>query len=1007
MQGPHYIQATRPTIPEFSIDIDLKDFSDIIRSLLYQSQPDDPNIRTSFDALSNTYSRVVHSDDESLNPVSRSDSYVNAFRLLQGLLLIAKHLDAQLSTSNAIIAFIRTEYGVLKQDYEGYKALDAARSKVLINLSLKLLEQRLECNPAQALTQLLHARDTAILMERKVNVKTSIPPSDKRGNISTVKFTAPQAGLAEQYMSSHYEVRGSRAAGYSYRFRNEQEWFKSLASRSGLPATDSWQLNFYMNNRQALMGNYASAEAVLHSNSAVTTDRCTPLPAGYDQNTLTVTVGKAVMIERSASWYRLATIVPIKLPPEKGSDSTLSPFLQERENRLNAAVEILKGILYTKLRAKLLDFSTKYQELIDAFSQGESLPFYFSYCTLLSPLLYERLTKISDNNNFEMVEIAKRAMQECEKFFYDNDRNLDPGRAYNYTDVDQALFSLYQEFPKIMVRCTHINSPVNYCADEQSLLVRSRYFVASSFGGILLSYAEEDNVTIDEQLQWVSVLPGVKVGSTEDKAIFTSLLAFIRNEGDATGFNFHQSKHYLDQLEQEYMGQLCSSKPLQIALVKRLRASMAMRLLISDAEPKLYAGLSLDQKGIMKAALYVHMLDDQALLLLGCKSARERYGVVATAIATMLENEEAFFDWEIIRRNIPEHLRYGHDLANTASHVAGALKVAGVKSEYREACLPLSRACDANVSYLNLKDTAPPSRKTMHLLREKSDCYQKREILKGALAVLRQQKRAAWKAEIDSQVFASDNRSARSGVVGKDPEGRMTGFFPKKTQQTPGAASLPLLSEQGWVALIAALRTNFSISLEHARARLDLLKQGEASQDRLRVIKRELRVLYEKHCGLTLSIDPAGEFSEELEFFDARILEINNAIGAVAPDADLARLQQNMTKLDQDDLKFYNQTKALCQKAKGLLATVQKTNCLTVEQIKHAQHIIDQIRQLRDKPNRIAPVLLNFRGKLDAAAEDGFAPQGGRLFQFDPNRNEEAVQKQFDESVPRVRFQPL
>src|SRR6185312_1225148 len=103
-------------------------------------------------------------------------------------------------------------------------------------------------------------------------------------------------------------------------------------------------------------------------------------------------------------------------------------------------------------------------------------------------------------------------------------------------------------------------------------------------------------------------------------------------------------------------------------LVRRESACKNLQDLLDNKEP--YKSLDRYQHNIMMAALEHLAMGSQSLTMAGCKSARDRTGVVLCAIKTMQENPNAMTNWDMLDQGIVKSLQQGHAFRSMIFHSA-------------------------------------------------------------------------------------------------------------------------------------------------------------------------------------------------------------------------------------------------------------------------------------------------------------------------------------------------
>lgn len=294
------------------------------------------------------------------------------------------------------------------------------------------------------------------------------------------------------------------------------------------------------------------------------------------------------------------------------------------------AVQQMVEIIKANLDAAIQNYKTVYDK-----GKDEPIQFYVNYQTLLTPHYLENLLPYKDNNT-KFVEMAKRAIKKVE----------------NYHPNTQG----------IQVKFTHTNSGVNK---------RANWISAKSYSEDRASRLAKIGSTIlliDTYLPSnLRIVPRTELDENKSIPIATTKNLLSLNAANGIADHIKALENNRD---------LKLNPRLQVELISRLRASYYLTLALENKAPFDQVKQKY-QRQIMIAALEHLTLGQQGLTLGGCKSARDRTSVFASAIKTMLENPEAMHDFNQLNRGIIRSLLQGHHFRAMIHHTA-VVKIAAV-----------------------------------------------------------------------------------------------------------------------------------------------------------------------------------------------------------------------------------------------------------------------------------------------------------------------------------------
>ncbi len=272
------------------------------------------------------------------------------------------------------------------------------------------------------------------------------------------------------------------------------------------------------------------------------------------------------------------------------------------------AKKILKEIIKSQLAIRIEEYKKLYGDILpDLQAEDGTFNFYVNYQTLLSPL--SRLGEIHFkhvDNNARFVKLVKEVIKELD---------------------DDAEFRKELNLQGVNLKIRHTNSAVNrnaYLTNESSADKEIRVEKINEFDELRKAVFKKLNIQDSE---------GRKIEDYRD--------AMLKK-----GY----SVRFVDEV------------------IQRERASECLKLLLDDQPP--YNKLSRYQRNIMMAALEHLAMGSQSCTIAGCKSARDRTGVFACAVKTMMENPKAMRDWKALDRGIVKSLKQGHAFRSMIFHSA-------------------------------------------------------------------------------------------------------------------------------------------------------------------------------------------------------------------------------------------------------------------------------------------------------------------------------------------------
>lgn len=458
---------------------------------------------------------------------------------------------------------------------------------------------------------------------------------EQRPSVVTIsEMPSKQAGMTQVTIqrSSPFKVS---PAYYNQEFKQVKDkvWFQKAKHSAGLTQDHSWLDHFFENN-------FSDLRALGHP--APPSARWLPLPA----NNQTIEVVTAEKRNGSDSLEQTSYSRFTRM----GITSAFAIGSVKEQERLAKAQ--LKEVLYSQLHAAIENYKDKYSELIQA---GAPADFFVDYQTLLTPHYFESSAyKLLKDNNAKFVEMAKQAMHEVKEQLA-QENHVKPS-----ADGSVRLHGVNIHF-------SQTNAAVNK---------RSSWITAKLF--------PEEKIEREKKLQ--------STGALLDKAIGnTKYVQYIQGKGKASPELEASMQRQAGILEGNIPATQRSqpitdiSPELQKELAVRLRAAFYLRQLLNKEAP--FKDLNTYRRNIMMAALEFHAQGSQAVTMMGCKSARDRTAVAASAIEAMQKDPNAMANWDVLEKHIVSSLHQGHHFRSMWSSMAAA-KVSDVHGYFAKQLHP-------------------------------------------------------------------------------------------------------------------------------------------------------------------------------------------------------------------------------------------------------------------------------------------------------------------------------
>jgi len=609
---------------------------------------------------------------------------VNQYRIMQGMLLIAEYLPRK----------GRNEFGKVSKEIVDHvpKLKILYSTQNFMKAMVGFMATQLDVNPEQAYKNICLARDKVVSESAAPTVRTTVIDKKYSSNKSTRETEAIR--VSPQHIQRCHDPKDTR----SWRLSKElvQKWHVHQRIHLGLLPDTDWIGEYYEKKE-------CSISATKPYPCSPPSDRFSPMPAAQDRTTCTkqlVTGG-----ERTVTFTRTGIVDPYQFK-EKGSTKA-----QCFASRVIFAKAILLSLLEQQLEKEISAFKKLYGQILNQ----KKIPFYINYITLLTPIL---LTQIEESpfsqHDAEKIKITKAAFFELQEDLLDN------------RDHNDFLRALKTNHPNIRLHFEHTNVTIVGTLNNQlrhALMQRDcRGVLAAPY---LQDYDSEHRSFIDNTMQWLDSFPLLSIGgSSLDEAQLASIIGFIQNPKQNTQFQLTAAMQFLAKLEAQkyhfiYDEKIIDSESaLHHELVKRLQSSVALRVLKDRNQHTVrtvfyefyqywigenpYFFWSKDKKNLLLVGALPHALGAQAMTIIGCKSARDRYGLAAEVIAAINESALNLFSWENIARFVSDSLNWGHALVNNAAHVAGCVKLSALAHEdiFSPGCNQIFKSTKQNKYYL-------------------------------------------------------------------------------------------------------------------------------------------------------------------------------------------------------------------------------------------------------------------------------------------------------------------
>lgn len=606
------------------------------------------------------------------NPIAENEGHIQALRYLQGMLLICNNLPEKSQNS------LREEITNIFKNYENQlnsKTYDHAAFALAEDFA-GLLQTHLGINKSAAQKQVTMARDLGVMLEEHPDVCTITETAEH----ATIEYSR-NLKISEHFYEEEIKKRDQRA------------WYTSAKSYAGLKGQNTWLDSFFEKHYDELKERGVSAPP---------SARWLPMPSNCQFVTTQVLNRANGAIATQSSFVRLGTVAPFEINS-----------IAEQERLAEVA---LKEVIKNHIQEKIESYKRFYGDLA-----GDT--FFVNYQTLLTPHFLEtylyplrNIIPLFKDNNGRFVDMAKQAManiadeirKECAcngiklQFHHTNasvNVRSDWITARN-SNSDHSIRKLKLRetsslLTKLAARIKNIESELpnqdkSESSNENKLTVSNQIEATSSNQSEVsppkenalkkpIKFESEKLKEIIERKTVPSLVPEALEMMKDIDSCLEEIASYIDGKGELT-LNL-AIKMELLALTLE-CGGLFKDNPdilLQNEIALRMRSSFHLRNLINGNPAT--DRLNSYQRNLQMVALETHAMGKQALVIVGCKSARDRTAVFAGVLKAIQENVKAMYDWATAYKGIMSSLVQGHHVRSMNWHVS-VVKASMVAKEF-------------------------------------------------------------------------------------------------------------------------------------------------------------------------------------------------------------------------------------------------------------------------------------------------------------------------------------
>lgn len=527
---------------------------------------------------------------------------------------------ARVNTNKAIkmhttvqnLRFVKAAYLIAKYfpiDAQGKALTDALGENLNKKRIIELLKKHLKLSSDQAESQLIMARDLVVKLEEHPAVHTTVNFKDESGR--------------ERQLTSQTELHHDEATQRLYnefyldedsKFDPTKTWlqdalrygrFDNLWNRFckffgfGSHSQNTWYEKFWKEHAKDLREIDGPTSS---------TERYARTPAVYKKESASISIPDSNETYQM-HWYGVGQVSPYESSNER--------------DKVEAAKAQLKATLFANIDEAIKRFLEKYKVILEK-DPGYIPDFFLSDIRILTPAIYDELALDRDNNN-EFLEVMHQAMEEL---------------------LSNQMFR--KELTKI--------------ANEHgvNLVVTSTNHNFNELANLPTAYdtSEENDVQLEQKLQWVAMLRGLTPLNYESYGQLQTLIKYIKKPNLALP---NSADAFLNNLENGKIAwaHYNLNRSLEVELAKRLRASLEIRKHLNRQGNDSTADTQ-QKKNIKLACLEVHCTGSQAHITLGCKSARDRKEVFVDAIKAMLADSRTMSSWDDLHKATIVMIQTGH-----------------------------------------------------------------------------------------------------------------------------------------------------------------------------------------------------------------------------------------------------------------------------------------------------------------------------------------------------------